>query len=134
MIQNCTEIEFLIKSVKLLNALKDKGLELAYPEIYPMSDKRCELYGLYNPCVAMKTDAAMVKNDLVFDENGMVYVLTGPNRGGKSVITCALGIIQAMAQLGLPVTADKAAISPVSAIYTHFPTEAEDTIDKGRLG
>ena len=128
------EIEFLIKSVKLLNALRSKGLALAYPEIYPMSDKKCELYGLYNPCVAIKTDAAMVKNDLVFDENGMIYVLTGPNRGGKSVITCALGIIQAMAQLGLPVTADRAVISPVSAVYTHFPTEAEDTIDKGRLG
>ena len=27
-----------------------------------------------------------------------------------------------------------AAISPVDGIYTHFPTGAEDTIDKGRLG
>ncbi len=128
------EIEFLVKSVKLLNALKDRGLVLTYPEIYPLQDKKCELYGLYNPCVAIKVDAPMVKNDLVFDDDGMIYILTGPNRGGKSVITCALGLIQCMAQLGLPVTADSAKISPVSSIYTHFPTEAEDTIDKGRLG
>ena len=128
------EIEFLVKSTKLLLALKNKGLNLTYPELRPMNEKACELYGLYNPCVAMKIDTEMVKNDLVFDQKGMIYILTGPNRGGKSVITCALGLIQSMAQLGLPVTADKAVISPVSSIYTHFPTEAEDTIDKGRLG
>ena len=128
------EIEFLVKSTKLLRALSQKGLALTYPEIRPMEEKKCELYGLYNPCVAMKIDTEMVKNDLIFDEKGMIYVLTGPNRGGKSVITCALGLIQSMAQLGLPVTADRAVISPVNSIFTHFPTEAEDTIDKGRLG
>ena len=128
------EIEFLTKSVKLLNAFKEKGLTLSFPEIFPIGEKKCEIFGLYNPCVALKTDSPMVKNDLVFDEKGMIYVLTGPNRGGKSVITCALGLIQSMAQLGLPVTADSARISPVDSIFTHFPTEAEDTIDKGRLG
>ncbi len=128
------EIEFLTKSVKLLRALRDRGEPLCEPEILPMRERACVLHGLYNPCVALKADAKMVENDLEFDENGMIYVLTGPNRGGKSVITCALGLAQAMAQLGLPVAALSAKLSPVDAIFTHFPTEAEDTIDKGRLG
>ena len=37
-------------------------------------------------------------------------------------------------QLGMYVPAIQASISPVDGIYTHFPTGAEDTIDKGRLG
>ena len=37
-------------------------------------------------------------------------------------------------QLGMFVPANSAKISPVDAIYTHFPTGADDTIDKGRLG
>ena len=73
-------------------------------------------------------------NDIVFDENATVYVLTGPNRGGKSVITCAVGLAQVMLQLGMYIPAEQAVISPVDGIYTHFPTGAEDTIDKGRLG
>ena len=73
-------------------------------------------------------------NDLIFDENATIYVLTGPNRGGKSVITCAMGLSQAMTQLGMFVPADEAEISPVDGIFTHFPTGADDTIDKGRLG
>ena len=76
----------------------------------------------------------MVENDFVFDKDGMFYVLSGPNRGGKSVITCAVGHTFALAQLGLPVPAKSAKISPVDGIFTHFPTDAEDTIDKGRLG
>ena len=64
----------------------------------------------------------------------LIYVLTGPNRGGKSVITVALGAAVALCQLGLPVPCEYAEISPVDGIFTHFPEGADDTIDKGRLG
>ena len=64
----------------------------------------------------------------------MIYVLTGPNRGGKSVITCAIGLCQVMLQLGMYLPAASCEISPADGIYTHFPTGADDTIDKGRLG
>ena len=39
-----------------------------------------------------------------------------------------------MMQLGMFVPATHARISPADAIFTHFPTGADDTIDKGRLG
>ena len=74
-------------------------------------------------------------NDIAFDpDDALIYVLTGPNRGGKSVITCAVGLAQAMMQLGMFVPADTAEISIADGIFTHFPTGADDTIDKGRLG
>jgi DNA mismatch repair ATPase MutS len=84
--------------------------------------------------VALRIDDDIVDNDLVFDDKAMIYVLTGPNRGGKSVITCAIGLAIAMMQLGMFVPAKSATISPADAIFTHFPSGAEDTIDKGRLG
>ena len=99
-----------------------------------MTDRAFVAENLYNPCVALKIEEKVVPNDLAFDERAGIYVLTGPNRGGKSVITCALGLAQAMFQLGMYLPADKITISPVDGIYTHFPTGAEDTIDKGRLG
>ncbi len=128
------EIEFVTKATELLMKLKDRGCPLCHPVIKPMSEKALDAKGLCNPIVAMKLDAPVVPNDFTFDENGMIYVLTGPNRGGKSVITCAVGIAFVMAQLGLPVCADSCVISPCDEIFTHFPTGSEDTIDKGRLG
>ena len=128
------EFEFLVRGTQLLKALQEKGCPLSIPEIRPMEERAFSAKELYNPCVALKIDDEIVPNDLVFDENATIYVLTGPNRGGKSVITCALGLAQVMMQLGMYVPAQSAILSPVDGIYTHFPTGAEDTIDKGRLG
>ncbi|MGN1046976.1 MAG: hypothetical protein ACI4QZ_00015, partial [Eubacteriales bacterium] len=128
------EIEFVTKATELLVKLKNKGCPLCHPQIRPMAEKKFTAKGLCNPIVAVKLDGTVVPNDFTFDEDGMIYVLTGPNRGGKSVITCAVGIAFVMAQLGLPVCADECVISPCDEIFTHFPTGSEDTIDKGRLG
>ena len=128
------EFELLVKGTNLMKALKIKGNTITVPEIAPAAAKAFCAEGIYNPAVALKIDDPIVKNDLLFDENATIYVLTGPNRGGKSVITCACGLTQALAQLGLFVPADRAVISPVDGIFTHFPTGADDTIDKGRLG
>ena len=128
------EFEFLVKGTNLLRALTVKGNKLCVPEVAPAAERRFAATALYNPNVALKVDDEMVTNDVIFDENAAIYVLTGPNRGGKSVITCAVGLCQAMMQLGLPVPAEKAVISPADGIFTHFPTGADDTIDKGRLG
>lgn len=129
------EIEFVSRAAELLNKLAShKGCTVTYPTAAPMKEKRFAATGLYNPRVALAIDDEIVTNDLAFDSEAGIYVLTGPNRGGKSVITVALGASQVMFQLGLPVPADSAVISPVSGIYTHFPEGADDTIDKGRLG
>ena len=129
------EIEFVSRAAELLTRLSThKGCSITYPRIAPISEKRFESVGLYNPRVALAIDDEIVTNDLSFDDEARIYVLTGPNRGGKSVITVALGAAQAMAQLGLAVPAHSAVISPVSGIFTHFPEGADDTIDKGRLG
>ena len=129
------EIEFVSRAAELLKELMaHPGCSVCYPTLAPMVDKRFEAIGLYNPRVALAIDDEIVTNDLSFDDEARIYVLTGPNRGGKSVITVALGAAQAMCQLGLPVPAKSAVISPVSGIFTHFPEGADDTIDKGRLG
>ena len=130
------EIEFLVKGTELLRNLKDKGLDLCKPEILTLDSASVfNAVGLYNPCVALKVDDEIVSNDIEFNrDEAMIYVLTGPNRGGKSVITCAIGLSMVMLQLGMFVPATSATISVADGIFTHFPTGADDTIDKGRLG
>ena len=128
------EIEFLIKGTEILRALSEKGCALTAPIIPDTNTPAFRVKALYNPVVALRIDDEIVSNDFSFDENAMIWVLTGPNRGGKSVITCAVGIAQAMLQLGMFLPAEEAEISPADGIFTHFPTGADDTINKGRLG
>ncbi len=129
------EIEFMSKAAELIERLRDhEGCEVCLPELAPMKDKAFGAVALFNPRVALAIDDEIVTNDIAFDAEAGIYVLTGPNRGGKSVITVAMGAAQAMCQLGLYVPAERAVISPVDGIFTHFPEGADDTIDKGRLG
>ncbi len=128
------EIEFVSRATALIRRLKEHGNEVTLPTLHPMAAKDFSAVDLYNPAVALEIEEPVVTNDFSFDDDGRLYILTGPNRGGKSVITCAVGIAQAMAQLGLYVPAKTAVISPVDGIFTHFPEGADDTIDKGRLG
>lgn len=129
------EIEFVSRSGELIRQLSSHvGCSVCMPQIAPRGEKAFSACGLYNPRVALAIDGNVVKNDLSFDSDAGIYVLTGPNRGGKSVITVAIGAAQAMAQLGLPIPADEARISVTDGIFTHFPEGADDTIDKGRLG
>lgn len=128
------EIEFLVKITELINKLKDTGNDLCFPKIQAVESKAFNVKSIYNPVVAYKLDKKMVENDFAFDENGMFYILSGPNRGGKSVISCAVGLTFVLTQLGACVPAKEAVVSPVDGIFTHFPTGSDDTIDKGRLG
>ena len=133
------EIEFVVKGTLLQRRLLDKGCPLCAPTLMPMESRVFRATELYNPAVALKLRDGedVVPHDIYFDEtpeNAMIYVLTGPNRGGKSVITCAIGLCQAMLQLGMYLPAKVCEISPADGIFTHFPTGADDTIDKGRLG
>ncbi|MBO7249809.1 MAG: hypothetical protein J6V42_00870, partial [Clostridia bacterium] len=129
------EIEFLVKGTEFMRRILDANCKLSVPEIVEGEGSCFMANGLYNPCVALKVDDEIVTNDISFDkENAMIYVLTGPNRGGKSVITCAIGLAQALAQLGMLTPAESIKLSIADGIFTHFPTGADDTIDKGRLG
>lgn len=133
------EIEFIVKGTQLQQSLLDRGCPLCAPSLRPAEDRIFRATELYNPAVALKLAEGedVVPNDVLMDtsaENALIYVLTGPNRGGKSVITCAIGLCQVMLQLGMYLPAKVCEISPADGIYTHFPTGADDTIDKGRLG
>ena len=134
LIRMLPEIEFVTKASALLHRLRESGCILTYPKIAPAHERQFSVSALQNPVVSVKLGMPVVPNDFEFDNNGMIYILTGPNRGGKSVITCAVGLAFAMFGLGLPICAENAVISPCDAIFTHFPQGSRDTIDKGRLG
>jgi len=128
------EIEFVIEGTLLIKRLRERGVTLCTPEILEDCNNRFSAKGLINPVIALKTTGELVPNDISFDESGMIYVITGPNRGGKSVLTCATGHAFAMAQTGLPVCAESCSMTVCDMILTHFPAGSEDTVEKGRLG
>ena len=136
------EITFYIRFAELCDKIIEKGFTLSKPEILGKEDRLTKANGIYNIKLAIKalseeenTKAEdIITNDFTFDENARIYILTGPNRGGKTTITQAVGLAFLLAQNGIYVPAAKMSLSPADNIFTHFPADENDTVDLGRLG
>ena len=132
------EILFYIRWAELIDKIKAAGLPVCKAVILPPEQRDCSFRDLYNLKLAInKTggeDIHIITNDIDFNDDRRIFILTGPNRGGKTIFTQAWGLAMLLAQLGVYVPASYAAISPCDNIYTHFPADENDTVDLGRLG
>lgn len=128
------DIRFLTAGVGFIMSMREKGYSMCRPAVALMEEKKCELEQVYNPMLVRKSvEETIISNSFSFDENGRFYIVTGPNHGGKSIFAYSVGMAQALFQLGLFVPAKSAVMSPVSGIYTHFPSSDENNYGKGRL-
>ncbi|MCR5452540.1 MAG: hypothetical protein K6F00_07940 [Lachnospiraceae bacterium] len=128
------DIRFLTAGATFVLRMREQGYKMTKPVAHPMEEKVFALKNVYNPGLAIHSGGdTLVSNDVTFDDKGRFYIVTGPNHGGKSIFCYSIGMAQALFQLGLYVPAESAEMSPVSDIYTHFPTSDEDNYGKGRL-
>lgn len=133
-----SEITFYNRFAELTEKITATGMPMCKPEILPYESRDCSFKEVYNLKLAINKvggeDLNIITNDFDFDDKHRIYILTGPNRGGKTIFTQAVGIAMMMAQWGVYVPAKAAAISPCDNIFTHFPADENDTVDLGRLG
>ena len=136
------EITFYIRFAELIDKIREKGFTLSKAQVLPAEKRLTEARGLYNIKLAIKavTDDKDIKaedivtNRFEFNDDARIYILTGPNRGGKTTITQAVGLAYLFAQNGIYVPASAMSLSPADNIFTHFPADENDTVDLGRLG
>ncbi|WP_295087770.1 DNA mismatch repair protein [Ruminococcus sp.] len=130
------EFMYYIKFAEFIEKLKEKGFNVCEAQLSDKSDVYMDSKGLYNLKLALNLESSdeIVYNDLVFDNEHNLYILTGANRGGKTTITQAVGLLYVLAQGGISVPASSFSYKPVDCIYTHFPADEDKTLDLGRLG
>lgn len=136
------EIIFYIRFTELCDKIIAKGLPLCKAKVISKDNRSCCIKDIYNLKLAIKavcddnddTNSEIVTNDFEFDDSKRIYILTGPNRGGKTTITQAVGLAFLLAQHGIYTPATSMTFSPCDNIFTHFPADENDTVDLGRLG
>ncbi len=124
-----SDMEFVTKSCRYMMSMKEQGGAVTFPRIAD----RHKIRGLYNPNILYKVGKKnLVANNVEMDENSRIFILTGPNSGGKSVYLNSLGIAQLLFQPGLPVPVSYAEMKPFKTIAAMGVKSAEKTND-GRL-
>ncbi|MCL2285779.1 MAG: hypothetical protein FWC32_05370 [Firmicutes bacterium] len=126
------EICFLVAGYEMMSNLKSHHMTVCKPQISTTRETRLE--NLYHPILleTLKQDK-IKRNSVAFDSNGMFYVLTGANSGGKSVFLHSIGVAQVLFQLGLYVPAGEAVMLPVDYLCMHLATESTINSAAGRL-
>lgn len=118
---------------KYAKRLMQEGHPICIPSV---SDKYegITIKGLYNIRLANSKEQNIVANDFNMNPKEKIFILTGPNRGGKTMLTQGVGIIVYMANMGLFVPAEEYTGYIIRQIFTHFPADENQTINYGRLG
>lgn len=137
------DFSYYIGASKWIRSHMAAGLPMCKPEVLDKEQRQCRIYDLRDMILAMnRKDSAsdisleelIVGNDVEFGDEGRIFILTGPNQGGKTTYTRSIGLAQMLFQAGLFVPAKEAAISPVDRILTHFNEDEKPDVRKGRLG
>lgn len=132
------EILFYVRWAELIDKIKETGMPVCKPVILDADKRDCSFRELYNLKLVINKvggeDINIITNGIDFNDDHRIFILTGPNRGGKTIFTQAWGLAMLLGQLGIYVPAAYAEISPCDNIFTHFPADENDTVDLGRLG
>ena len=131
------ELTFYTRWAEYIEKRRAEGWTFCTPEVRAGREgSACaEAKGFYNlKLIGAEKPENVVRNDLAFDREKRVYILTGANRGGKTTITQAAGQLFLLAQSGISVPAESFVFDPADRVLTHFPADEDRTLDLGRLG
>ena len=128
------EIQFYIAYLEYIGKLKRNGLDFTYPCM--SHTKILNVAGGYDLALAYKnlgSGTNTISNDFNLDNGERIYILTGPNQGGKTTFARAFGQILFLASIGCPVPCRRAELFLYDHIFTHFSTEENLSTNDGRL-
>ncbi len=128
------EIQFYISYLEYIKKLKHKGYAFSYPIM--SSSKSIIVEGGFDLALAYKNkdnNSLVVSNDFSLENSERIFVITGPNQGGKTTFARTIGQIMYLASIGCPVPCLKAELFLFDQIFTHFSRAENLCNNAGRL-
>ena len=123
------EVHFYIAYLDHIAAIRAAGLPFCYPEV-SAATKQIFGYDVFDFALATKLvplGVPVVTNDFALAGDERIFVVSGPNQGGKTTFVRTFGQLHHLARIGCLVPGSSAQLFLFDRLFTHF--EREENMD-----
>ncbi|HEX4014895.1 MAG TPA: hypothetical protein VHX17_13545 [Candidatus Cybelea sp.] len=129
------EVRFYVAYLDHISPLKKAGLPFCFPEL-AIEDKNVYAYEAFDLALAQKLTTQLepiVLNDFALGGAERVFLVSGPNQGGKTTFARTFGQLHYLACLGVPVPGSRARLFVFDKMFTHFDRNESIETLRGKL-
>ncbi len=119
-----------VSELDVLTNLAERSDQLNFTRPSLRTERGIEIVAGRHPVIEQALDTAFIPNDLRFNDQRHMLIITGPNMGGKSTYMRQAALIVLLAHIGSDIPATSATIGLVDRIFTRIGSA--DDIAGGR--